>query len=73
MRVLKGVLAPTAEGSEDNWDRTLAVNLKGAWLCMKYAIPLMLKQGGGTIVNMASAGELVGAAGFSAYVASKHV
>jgi NAD(P)-dependent dehydrogenase (short-subunit alcohol dehydrogenase family) len=69
---IEGLPAPTAEGSEDNWDRTLAVNLKGVWLCMKYEIPVMLKQGGGTIVNMSSAAGLVGAAGLSAYVASKH-
>lgn len=67
-----GVPAPTAEESEDNWDRTLAVNLKGVWLCMKYEIPLMIAQGGGTIVNTASAGGLVGAPGLSAYAASKH-
>ena len=59
--------------TEENWDRVININLKGVWLCMKYEIPQMLKQGGGAIVNTSSVGGLVGAGpGFSAYVASKH-
>ena len=58
--------------TEDEWDRTIDVNLKGAWLCMKYEIKQMLEQGGGTIVNMASTNGLIGTAGFAAYTASKH-
>jgi len=42
------------------------------WLCMKYELPHMLKQGGGAIVNTASGAGLIGVAGMSAYVASKH-
>lgn len=57
---------------EATWDRVLGVNLKGVWLCMKYEIPQMLAQGGGAIVNTASVSGLVGRAGRSAYVASKH-
>jgi 3-hydroxybutyrate dehydrogenase len=62
----------TAEFPEDDWHRVLAINLTGVWLCMKYEIPQMLKQGGGAIVNTASVAGLVGLAGRSAYVASKH-
>jgi 3-hydroxybutyrate dehydrogenase len=63
---------PTAEFSEDDWHRVIAINLTGVWLCMKYEIPQMLKQESGAIVNMASIAGLVGLAGRSAYVASKH-
>lgn len=48
------------------------INLKGVWLCMKYEIPQMLEQGGGAIVNTASAAGLVGLRNAGAYVASKH-
>ncbi len=58
--------------SEDAWDRVMGINLKGVWLCLKYEIQQMLKQGGGAIVNTASIWGLVGAPGASAYVASKH-
>ena len=64
--------APTADISEDTWDRTIATNLKGVWLCMKYEIPELLRQGGGAIANTASLLGLVGAATFAAYAASKH-
>src|SRR5271155_4493192 len=60
----------TATGSEENFDRTIAINLKGVWLCMKYEIPQMLKQGGGAIVNTASVAGLVGLEGSGAYNAN---
>lgn len=69
---IEGEIRQTADCSEENWDRTLAINLKGVWLCMKYEIPVMLKQGGGAIVNTASVAGLVGFQGLPAYVASKH-
>ena len=69
---IEGVIQPTAEYGEEHWDRVLAINLKGVWLCMKYEIPPMLKQGSGAIVNTASVAGLVGLPGFSAYVAAKH-
>lgn len=70
---VEGVFVPIARQSEQDWDRTIAVNLKGVWLCMKYEIRQMLKQGhGGTIVNMASIMGMVGFAGAAAYTASKH-
>jgi NAD(P)-dependent dehydrogenase (short-subunit alcohol dehydrogenase family) len=62
----------TAEYPEERWHQVLAVNLTGVWLCMKYEIPQMLHQGGGSIVNTASVAGLVGSVGLSAYVASKH-
>jgi NAD(P)-dependent dehydrogenase (short-subunit alcohol dehydrogenase family) len=63
---------PTAEFPEDDWHRVLAVNLTGVWLCMKYEMLQMVTQGGGAMVNTASVSGLVGLAGHSAYVASKH-
>lgn len=62
----------THEYPDESWERVMGINLKGVWLCMKYEIPQMLKQGGGAIVNTASIWGLVGAPGASAYVASKH-
>jgi NAD(P)-dependent dehydrogenase (short-subunit alcohol dehydrogenase family) len=61
-----------ADMTEEIWDRTMSINLKGVWLCMKYEIRRMLEQGGGAIVNTSSAVGLVGARQQCAYVASKH-
>lgn len=70
---IEGVQAPIVRQSEEDWDRTIAINLKGVWLCLKYEIRQMLKQGGGgAIVNMASIIGLIGTAGVAAYSASKH-
>lgn len=69
---IEGVLAMTADYPEDDWDRVMAVNLKGVWLCMKYELPHMIRQGGGAMVNTASLAGLVGAKRMPAYVASKH-
>jgi len=69
---IEGVSAPTHECTEENWDRVIGVNLKGIWLCMKYEISQMLKQGKGVIVNNASIAGLVGFQNIPAYVASKH-
>ncbi len=69
---IEGASAGTVDYSEEAWDRVIAINLKGVWLCMKYEIPAMLKQGGGAIVNTASVAGLIGSAGTVAYTASKH-
>ncbi|PON18712.1 short chain dehydrogenase [Candidatus Entotheonella serta] len=69
---IEGVFATTADYPEEDWDRVMAVNLKGVWLCMRAEIPQMLQQGGGAIVNTASLAGLVGAKRMPAYVASKH-
>lgn len=69
---IEGLSAPTHECTEENWERIININLKGAWLCMKYEIGQMIKQGKGAIVNNASVAGLVGFQGAPAYVASKH-
>jgi NAD(P)-dependent dehydrogenase (short-subunit alcohol dehydrogenase family) len=70
---IEGKIGPdTAAAGEQNFDRTIAITLKGVWLCMKNEIAQMLKQGGGAIVNTASIAGLVGFEGGSAYNASKH-
>ena len=72
-----GVLAgpgggPTHLQTEEAWDRVMAINLKGVWLCMKHELPHMLSRRAGAIVNTASVSGLVGRPGRGAYVASKH-
>lgn len=69
---IEGELAATADCAEANWDRTIAINLKGVWLCMRSEIPQMLQQGGGAIVNTSSVAGLVGFPTLPAYVATKH-
>ena len=69
---ISGTVVNVADDTEENWDRTLAVDLKGVWLCMKYEISQMLKQGGGSIVNTASTAGLLGAVRMGAYAAAKH-
>jgi len=69
---IEGVLGPCGECTEENWDKTIAINLTGVFLCCKAEIAQFLKQGGGVIVNTASVAGLVGFAGIPAYTASKH-
>lgn len=69
---IEGSPAPTHECTEENFDKVIAVNLRGVWYCMKYEIPEILKQSKGAIVNNASIAGLVGFANSPAYVASKH-
>ena len=70
---IEGNWIPIAEQSEEDWDRAIDINLKGTWLCLKYEIQQMLKQGGGgAIVNMSSVAGLMGNAGSATYCASKH-
>lgn len=63
---------PTTDISFEQWNRVLSINLTGIWLCMKYELNQMLKQGKGAIVNCSSMAGLQGAPGMSAYAASKH-
>ena len=69
---IDGVRAPTAAYPEDTWTQVLAVNLTGVFLCMKYEIPLMLRQNGSAIVNLSSVAGVTGFPAHSAYTASKH-
>ena len=68
-----GVAVPggVEEISEEDWDRVVAVNLKGVWAGMKYAIPHLRAAGGGSIVNMSSVQALVGFPGWAGYAATK--
>ncbi len=69
---LHGQDARAHELSEEIWDRTYGINIRGVWLCAKYVIPAMLKRGGGSIINVASPTGLVGCApGYTAYSSSK--
>jgi NAD(P)-dependent dehydrogenase (short-subunit alcohol dehydrogenase family) len=62
----------THEYSEQEWDRVIAINLTGVWLCMKAELTQMLKQGSGAIVNTSSIMGLTGAIRVPAYTAAKH-
>jgi NAD(P)-dependent dehydrogenase (short-subunit alcohol dehydrogenase family) len=62
----------TADYDIDDWHRTITLNLDSVFYCLRSEIPVMLSQGGGAIVNVASGAGLVGFAGLPAYVASKH-
>ncbi|MBV9585411.1 MAG: SDR family oxidoreductase [Alphaproteobacteria bacterium] len=64
-------ITATADLTEEQWDRIVAVDLRGVFLCMKHEIPLMLKQGGGVIVNTSSGAGVRGFAGQAAYCAAK--
>lgn len=63
---------PMAEITDDEFDRTVAVDFKGVWNCMRYEILQMLVQGGGAIVNTSSQGGVTGFPGQAAYIACKH-
>lgn len=65
-------MAATAELDEAEWDRIVNTDLRGVFLCLKHEIPLMLKQGGGAIVNTSSGAGVKGFKGQAAYVAAKH-
>ena len=62
---------PLVDTTEEEWDRTVDVTLKGVFLGCKYAIPAMIERGGGVIVNTASTAALAGSPQFAAYMAAK--
>jgi 3-oxoacyl-[acyl-carrier protein] reductase len=64
-------IAPVASMREEDWDRVIAINLKGVFLCSQAALTPMRQRGGGRIINMASVSGLVGAVGMAHYAASK--
>ncbi len=69
---VQNVLAETADSPRDDYDRVMAVNLRGVWACMKFELRQMRKQGSGAIVNCSSLGGLVGGAQRGVYHAAKH-
>lgn len=69
---IEGSQAPIHECEDANWQKTIDINLKGVFLCMKYELQEMRLQQRGSIVNVASVAGLQGFAGLPAYVASKH-
>jgi NAD(P)-dependent dehydrogenase (short-subunit alcohol dehydrogenase family) len=66
-----GVAATAPDTSEEDWDRQMAVNLKGTFYGIKYAVPAMRNSGGGSIINMSSIAALVGIPDRAAYCAAK--
>lgn len=68
---VSGIPGPLTDTDPEVFDQVIRVNLRGAFLGMKYGIPAMLASGGGSIVNTASGAGLVGFPGYSAYAASK--
>jgi NAD(P)-dependent dehydrogenase (short-subunit alcohol dehydrogenase family) len=64
--------SPIAAVEESEWQRIVATNLTGVFLCMKYEIEAMRRGGGGAIINTASVGGVIGTAGVTAYCATKH-
>jgi NAD(P)-dependent dehydrogenase (short-subunit alcohol dehydrogenase family) len=69
---LEQPITATTEITENEWDRIVAINLRGVFLCIKYEIPLMLEYGGGAIVNTSSGAGVIGVKGQAAYTAAKH-
>jgi NAD(P)-dependent dehydrogenase (short-subunit alcohol dehydrogenase family) len=69
--LLHGQEAPAHELTTEVWDRTMAVNLRGYWLCSKYVIPHMLRQKRGSIIHVASPTGMLGFARLTAYSTSK--
>jgi len=69
---IQNVLAETADATREDFDRVIAVNLRGVWSCMKFELQQMRKQGSGAIVNCSSIGGIVGGAGRGTYHAAKY-
>ncbi|MFN3596982.1 MAG: SDR family NAD(P)-dependent oxidoreductase [Rubricoccaceae bacterium] len=69
---VEGVVKPLTEYPEDTWDLVQAVNVKGVWLGLKYAFPVMAEGGGGSVIVTSSVAGLQGNAQMSAYTTSKH-
>jgi NAD(P)-dependent dehydrogenase (short-subunit alcohol dehydrogenase family) len=69
---VQNIVAETADAPREDFDRVMAINLRGVWSCMKFELRQMRKQGSGAIVNCSSLGGLVGAPGRGTYHAAKH-
>ena len=68
---LNKVDGPVTELAEETWEKVLAINLRSVFLCCKYGIPLMVRSGGGSIINTGSSASLMGIPGCDAYTATK--
>lgn len=68
---IAGVNKPTHEITKEEWDRVININVSGVFFCTKYAIPIMQKAGGGSIINLSSIYGIIGAADLPPYHASK--
>jgi NAD(P)-dependent dehydrogenase (short-subunit alcohol dehydrogenase family) len=68
---IDGDVAPIGKGTEENYDRVKAVNAKSVWLGMHYAVPIMVRSGGGSIINTASLAAMIAVPSLSPYCASK--
>jgi len=69
---IQNVLAETADSPRDDYDRVMAINLRGVWSCMKFELRQMREQGSGAIVNCSSLGGLIGGNQRGTYHAAKH-
>ena len=69
---IEGEVQPITDYAIDTFDQVMAVNVRGVWLGLKYAAPEIARRGGGSIVITSSVAGVRGAAGVSAYIASKH-
>jgi NAD(P)-dependent dehydrogenase (short-subunit alcohol dehydrogenase family) len=69
---IDGVRARTADYPEDVWNQVIDINLTGVFLCLKFELPIMVKQKSGVIVNLSSVAGVTGFPGHAAYTASKH-
>src|SRR2546425_2254059 len=69
---VQNIVAETADAAREDYDRVMAINLRGVWSCMKFELRQMRKQGSGAIVNCSSLGGIVGGAGRGTYHAAKH-
>ena len=69
---VQNILAETADSTREDYDRVMAINLRGVWSCMKFELQQMRKQGSGAIVNCSSLGGLIGGNQRGTYHAAKH-
>ncbi|MGB7959572.1 MAG: SDR family oxidoreductase [Nitrososphaeraceae archaeon] len=69
---IEETMTPLVDQTSDIFDQIMNVNVKGVWLCMKYEIPEMIRNGGGAIVNTSSGAGVVGFPQMPIYIASKH-
>jgi NAD(P)-dependent dehydrogenase (short-subunit alcohol dehydrogenase family) len=69
---IEEMMTPLIDQTSDIFDQIMNVNVKGVWLCMKYEIPEMIRNGGGAIVNTSSGAGVIGFPQMPIYIASKH-